>query len=94
MDSNNVLTGIVSEEELAAELRRTPRTLKRWRDLCLGPPVIMVGRRPMYSIEAVRGWLSAGGTSGSAGRLRRRRRRGAASREIGTRRKEGGERGP
>lgn len=61
-----LLDGWFTEPELAAELNRHTRTLKRWRDARTGPPFSMMGESPVYNIEAVRRWLAAGGTATGA----------------------------
>ncbi len=60
--SGGLLSGYIPEQELAAQLGRNPRTLWRWRKLRIGPPFVMVGEVPYYSVEAARQWLAAGGT--------------------------------
>jgi hypothetical protein len=68
-----LLTGWMREHELAAELGRNVRTLQRWRDLRIGPPVTMIGDTPIYSIDEAKRWLQAGGTAGVAKARRRGR---------------------
>jgi hypothetical protein len=58
-----LLDGWVTEHELAAELNRNIRTLQRWRDRRIGPPFAMMGDRPIYNVENVRRWLTAGGAA-------------------------------
>jgi hypothetical protein len=57
-----ILAGYLSEEELAAELDKHERTIKRWRKLGIGPPYVERGRDVEYPIEGTRDWLAAGGT--------------------------------
>jgi hypothetical protein len=75
-DQSNKLAGLlhgyVSEAEIAAELRKDPRTLLRWRKLRIGPPFAMTGITPLYSIEKARQWLAAGGTASAKPRTRMR----------------------
>ena len=59
-----LLDDYYTEAELAAELRKDPRTLLRWRKLRIGPPFTMDGFTPIYSIEKARKWLAEGGTAG------------------------------
>jgi hypothetical protein len=72
-----LLAGYLSEQQTARQLDRDPPTIWRWRKLKIGPPFIMVGDSPMYSFEAVRKWLAAGGTaaaiSKSSGRPKERK---------------------
>jgi hypothetical protein len=67
-----ILSGFLSEKELAQELGHCERTLARWRKLRVGPPFVMNGREPIYDSQQVRAWLAAGGTSKAAPRQRRR----------------------
>lgn len=43
--------------ELADAIKRTERTLQRWRRLDIGPPVTHIGRLVLYRRDAVRDWL-------------------------------------
>jgi hypothetical protein len=54
-----ILKSFFSKEELAAELRRDPRTLDRWDALGMGPPRTHVGRRVLYRRASVQKWLHA-----------------------------------
>jgi hypothetical protein len=66
----DLLKEYFSEHELAVELGRNARTLKRWRDARTGPPVTFIGRVPYYRIASVRQWLQAGES-----RMSRRRKK-------------------
>jgi hypothetical protein len=55
----HVLAGYLDQETLAAQLGRTVRTLQLWRAMRVGPPITMIGRRPLYRIEAVKAWLGS-----------------------------------
>ena len=57
--SEPVLSGFLTKEELAAELRRNPRTLDRWEVLGMGPPRTLVGRKVLYRRVSVHRWLTA-----------------------------------
>ena len=46
--SQPILSEFLTKEELAAELRRNPRTLDRWQVLGMGPPRTQVGRKVIY----------------------------------------------
>jgi hypothetical protein len=46
-----------SEDELAQELDRSPRTLARWRAARIGPPYVEIGRRIFYRRAGVAEWL-------------------------------------
>ncbi|MGO9401563.1 MAG: helix-turn-helix transcriptional regulator [Xanthobacteraceae bacterium] len=57
--SEPILSEFLTKEELAAELRRNPRTLDRWDALGLGPPRTHVGRQVLYRRASVERWLAA-----------------------------------
>src|SRR5437762_12018056 len=57
--SEPVLSGFLTKEELAVELRRNKRTLDRWEVLGMGPPRTIVGRRILYRRSSVQRWLVA-----------------------------------
>jgi hypothetical protein len=54
---------LLTERELAAELRKSPATLARWRREGTGPPWVRVGKTPMYPWAGYQRWLQrqAGG---------------------------------
>jgi hypothetical protein len=54
-----ILSEFLTKKDLAAELRRNPRTLDRWDALGLGPPRTRVGRQVFYRRESVQKWLAA-----------------------------------
>lgn len=55
--SDHVLSEYLLEVELAKQLRRCTRTLKRWRDCRVGPPVTKVGSTIYYRRDGVHKWL-------------------------------------
>jgi len=57
--SQPILEEFLTREELAAELRRSPRTLDRWDVLGIGPPRTPVGREIFYRRASVQKWLAA-----------------------------------
>ena len=57
--SEPILSEFLTKEELAAELRRNPRTLDRWHVLGVGPPRTRVGRQVLYRRASVERWLAA-----------------------------------
>jgi hypothetical protein len=57
--SEPILSEFLTKEELAAELRRNPRTLDRWDVLGVGPPRTLVGRQVLYRRASVERWLAA-----------------------------------
>lgn len=58
-DCQPILSEFLTKEELAAELRRNPRTLDRWDVLGMGPPRTHVGRQVLYRRASVQKWLAA-----------------------------------
>jgi hypothetical protein len=77
--SQPILSEFLTKEELATELRRSPRTLDRWAVLGVGPPRTPVGREIFYRRASVQAWLSAceqhghGGNGAEKSTARRRR---------------------
>jgi hypothetical protein len=69
---DGLLDAYVTEAQLAAEFRKNPRTLLRWRKLGIGPPVTMTGITPNYNVEKAGQWLAAGGTASIKQRPRSR----------------------
>jgi hypothetical protein len=57
--SEPILSEFLTKEELAAELRRNPRTLDRWDVLGIGPPRTLVGRKVFYRRASIQEWLCA-----------------------------------
>ncbi len=58
-NSEPILSEFITREELAAELRRSPRTLDRWEVLGLGPPRTHIGRKILYRRASLHRWLAA-----------------------------------
>jgi hypothetical protein len=54
----SVLSEYLTAEELAEQLKKSPRTLARWRRLNEGPPITKIGRQIVYRRQAVAGWLA------------------------------------
>ena len=55
-----LLTGYLSEKELAEQINRAPRTLQEWRAKRIGPPFTRIGRAYFYPEEKFLKWLEAG----------------------------------
>jgi hypothetical protein len=55
----DVLADYLTRPELAKQLGKTERTLARWAELRIGPPITRTGREPRYHIDSVRTWLKA-----------------------------------
>jgi len=53
------LDGYLTENEEAAALGLTVRTLRSWRKLGKGPPFTKVGKRIFYPIDGNPAWLKA-----------------------------------
>jgi hypothetical protein len=64
-NSESILSEFLTKEDLAAELRRNPRTLDRWDVLGMGPPRTHVGRKVLYRRASVQKWLVAQEHQGS-----------------------------
>ena len=55
----NRIPGYTPEAETAEELNVSVRTLRKWRQLRVGPPWTEVGRQIHYSDESRSAWLKA-----------------------------------
>jgi excisionase family DNA binding protein len=55
----SLLADYLTREELAKELRVTPRTINRWRDMPDGIPCTEIGGRVLYRRAAIEQWLKA-----------------------------------
>lgn len=53
----HILDAYMTQDELAAELRKSIKTIKRWRAAKKGPPFIRMGQNVLYSRNGVRQWL-------------------------------------
>lgn len=69
-----LLSDMIPEADLAAELRCTLRTMQRRRQLRIGPAYTIIGRQVFYQRDAVRQWLA----SLQVEMPRRRQERGSA----------------
>jgi len=54
-----ILGDFLTEKELAAEIGRSVRHIKRWRAQGKGPSFARIGRTPVYRVEAVRAWIQS-----------------------------------
>jgi hypothetical protein len=73
-ETSGTLAGYISEEQFAADIGRSRRTVQRWRRLGLGPDYTLIGRDVWISPGARRRWLE---TRERPARPRDRNRRGA-----------------
>jgi hypothetical protein len=53
------ITGYTGEPETAEELNVSIRTLRKWRQLRIGPPYVEVGRQIYYGDDARAAWLKS-----------------------------------
>ena len=58
-DTDHVLAGYMTPEELAAELDMAVITLTLWRMRQKGPPYVKVGRKILYSRTTVKEWIAS-----------------------------------
>jgi predicted DNA-binding transcriptional regulator AlpA len=56
---DNLLADFLEQDEAAAELQVSRRTLDRWRRLGEGPPITKIGRRVYYRRMSLQQWLCA-----------------------------------
>jgi hypothetical protein len=54
-----LLENHLPEEEAAAGIGKTPRTLQSWRQQGIGPPYVKIGKTVYYERSALLGWLKA-----------------------------------
>jgi hypothetical protein len=59
MSTDSILDDYYTRAQLAAELKKSERTIKRWDDERTGPPVTYNGREPLYRKDSARAWLKA-----------------------------------
>jgi hypothetical protein len=57
-DTDHLLAGYMTPEELAAELDMAMMTLALWRMRQKGPPYVKVGRKILYSRTTVKDWIA------------------------------------
>jgi hypothetical protein len=60
-DTDHVLAGYLTSEQLAAELDMAVITLALWRMRQKGPPYVKVGRKILYSRTTVKDWIASQG---------------------------------
>jgi len=57
----SLLDDYLDTEGLAAEFKKAPITIERWRRQGKGPPVTWIGREPFYHRAKAAKWLADGG---------------------------------
>jgi excisionase family DNA binding protein len=57
--AGGILDEYLTDEELAAALRVTKRTLERWRRMREAPPSVKMGSRRLTRKDAVPQWLAS-----------------------------------
>ncbi len=77
-----LLDDYATEPEIARELRKSRRTMKRMRKLRVGPPWTLINKQVLYYIPAAREWLRAQQVQPVRERKVARRRVTAESREA------------
>jgi hypothetical protein len=73
-----LLADLLTPAALAAELGVTERCVHYWHSRRVGPPRIVIGRRPFYRRASVAAWIMQQETDPAA-QTRGRRRRAAAA---------------
>jgi hypothetical protein len=82
-DTRPLLAGHWDEPELARQVKRSERTVKRWRKKREGPPYTFVGKTPYYNIESIRAWLRSREVRPVRERGRRRKVKSAPAAKVG-----------
>jgi hypothetical protein len=59
MTNLDLLSGHITQAELARQLGKRPSTLERWRRKRIGPAVTYNGKTPIYKIASVQAWLQS-----------------------------------
>lgn len=56
-DTGTVLASYLTEDNFAAELNRTRKTVRQWRRLGQGPAPTIIGKDVFYHIDDINAWL-------------------------------------
>ena len=59
MEADGIFSEYLTDEQLAAGLGISPRTVKRWMAMGEGPPSIRIGKKRRFRRAAVTKWLEA-----------------------------------
>jgi hypothetical protein len=54
-----LLGDLLTEAELATVLKKSLRTVRRWRRARTGPPHVQLGRDILYSKTSFQGWITS-----------------------------------
>jgi Helix-turn-helix domain len=54
-----LLGDLLTETELATALKKSLRTVRRWRRAGAGPPHVQLGRDVLYSKTSFQGWITS-----------------------------------
>lgn len=54
-----IMSGLLSRDQLAAELGVTKRCLELWAVRREGPPRVKIGRKVFYAVADVRYWINS-----------------------------------
>jgi hypothetical protein len=54
-----VLSNYLNEQEAAAQLHKTVRALRAWRQQGIGPAWTKIGKSVFYRISAIESWLAS-----------------------------------
>ncbi len=58
-DANGVLAEYLTEAELARDIKKSQRTIQRWKRVHQGPRRTILGRTTLYHKRDVKEWLEA-----------------------------------
>ncbi|MBX3515223.1 MAG: helix-turn-helix domain-containing protein [Xanthobacteraceae bacterium] len=56
---SEILEDYLPRAEAAKQINRTERTLQRWANQRVGPPVTRIGNQVLYRKDALRDWLKS-----------------------------------
>jgi hypothetical protein len=59
MSADKILDDYETRPGLAKQLKKSERTLKRWEDMRIGPPVTYIGSTAHYHVPSARAWVKA-----------------------------------
>jgi len=77
--NETVLEGYLERDQLASELNKSARTIDRWHAMGVGPPRVLIGRKPYYKRASVLAWLERHERDPERERVQKGRSRGRRS---------------